>query len=125
MLAITRPHRPHPTKPKAHSFNSLKMAIEKTTTQTFRVSGCELDFSFNRLKVSDPANGEVISIEGMDWRKLQDALGDYYSSNASGSVGVEWFRNSVRFWDVDDLKALGAAVQGAIAEKEVTTKAEQ
>lgn len=101
------------------------MAIEKTTTQTFRVSGCELDFSFNRLKVSDPVNGEVISVEGMDWRKLQDALGDYYSSHASGSVGVEWFRNSVRFWDVDDLKALGAAVQGAIAEKEVTAKAEQ
>ena len=101
------------------------MSIDKTTTQTFRVSGCELDFSFNRLKVSDPANGEVISIEGMDWRKLQDALGGYYSSHASGSVGVEWFRNSVRFWDVDDLKALGAAVQGAIAEKEVTAKAEQ
>ena len=101
------------------------MSIDKTTTQTFRVSGCELDFSYNRFRISDPANGEVIVIEGMDWRKLKDAMGDYYSTNASNSTGVEWFRNSVRFWDVDDLKALGAAVQGAIAEKEVTAKAEQ
>ena len=101
------------------------MAIQKTVVTSFTATGCELNFSFNRLRVTDPKGSEIIQIESMDWRKLQDALGDYYSSHASGSVGVEWFRNSVRFWDVDDLKALGAAVQGAIAEKEVTTKAEQ
>ena len=101
------------------------MAIKKTVVQSFCASGCDLDFSFNRLKVSDPTSGETVQIESMDWRKLQDAMGSYYSSHASGSVGVEWFRNSIRFWDVDDLKALGAAVQGAIAEKEVTAKAEQ
>ena len=101
------------------------MAIKKTVVQSFCASGCDLDFSFNRLKVSDPASGEIVQIESMDWRKLQDALGSYYSSHASCSVGVEWFRNSVRFWNVDDLKALGAAVQGAIAEKEVTAKAEK
>ena len=101
------------------------MTIQKTVVTSFTATGCELSFSFNRLRVTDPKSSEVIQIESMDWRKLQDALGDYYSSHASGSVGVEWFRNSVRFWEVDDLKALGAAVQGAIAEKEVTAKAEQ
>ena len=101
------------------------MAIDKTTTQTFCVSGCDLDFSFNRLKVSDPANGEVIRSKAWTGESFRTPWGSYYSSHASGSVGVEWFRNSVRFWDVDDLKALGAAVQGAIAEKEVTAKAEQ
>ena len=101
------------------------MAIEKTTTQTFRAGGCELDLSFNRFKVADLANGEVIVIESLDWRKMQDAVQDYCKCHATGATGVRWFRDSVQHWELDDLKALGAAVQGAIAEKEVTEKAEK
>ena len=100
------------------------MAIEKMTTQTFRASGCELDLTFNRFKVVDPSKGETIVIE-LDWRKVQDAVQDYCKCHATGATGVRWFRDSVQHWDLDDLKALGAAVQGAIAEKEVTAKAEQ
>ena len=59
------------------------MAIEKTTTQTFRAGGCELDLSFNRFKVADLANGEVIVIESLDWRKMQDAVQDYVSKEGS------------------------------------------
>ena len=97
--------------------------IEHQTTQTYRVSGCELDFSFNRLKVTDPTTGNVIQIEQMDWQKLRIALGEYYAIHASNSSGVEWFRNSVKHWDTDDLKALSAAVAGAIASKTAEAEA--
>lgn len=95
--------------------------IEHHTIQTYRVSGCDLEFSFNRLKVTDPTTGNVIQIEQMDWQKLRRALGEYYSIHASNSSGVEWFRDSIKHWDGDDLKALSDAVAGAIASK----KAEQ
>lgn len=97
--------------------------IKHHTTQIYDVSGCDLDFSFNRLKVTDPTSGNVISIESMDWQKLRHALGEYYSVHASNSAGVEWFRNSVKNWDSDDLKVLNAAVAGAIASKAAEAKA--
>jgi hypothetical protein len=65
----------------------------------------------------------VIQIEQMDWQKLRIALGEYYAIHASNSSGVEWFRNSVKHWDADDLKALSAAVAGAIASKTAEAKA--
>jgi hypothetical protein len=97
--------------------------IEHNTIQSYRVSGCELDLGFNRLKVTDPTTRNVIQIEAMDWRKLQIALGEYYAIHASNSAGVEWFQNSVKHWDADDLKALSAAVAGAIASKTAEAKA--
>ncbi|ADD94185.1 hypothetical protein [uncultured phage MedDCM-OCT-S04-C231] len=91
--------------------------IEHHTIQSYRVSGCDLDLSFNRLTVTDPATGNVIQVEQMDWQKLRAALGEYYALHASCAVGVEWFRDSAKHWDADDLKALSAAVAGAIAGK--------
>ena len=61
----------------------------------------------------------------MDWQKASRCLGVLLLLTRQRFSWCRVVRNSVRFWDVDDLKALGAAVQGAIAEKEVTAKAEQ
>lgn len=97
--------------------------IKHHTTEIYDVSGCDLDFSFNRLKVTDPTSGNVISVECMDWRKLRVALGEYYSIHASNSTGVEWFRDSVKHWDTDDLEALQSAVNGAIASKKAEATA--
>lgn len=97
--------------------------IQHNTIQTYRVSGCDLELSFNRLKVTDPTTGNVIQVEQMDWQKLRIALGEYYAIHASNSSGVEWFRNSVKHWNADDLKALSAAVAGAIASKTAEAEA--
>jgi len=99
------------------------MTIDHTTIQSYNVSGCELSFSFNRLKVTDPKTGNILQVEQMDWQKLRHALGEYYSVHASNSAGVEWFRNSVKHWDADDLEALATAVAGAIASKKAEAQA--
>ena len=56
---------------------------------------------------------------------MKSAIGEFYSLYGSGRSGVEWFKSSVSHWELDDLEALGAAVQGAIAAKKVEQKAEK
>lgn len=97
--------------------------IEKHTIQVYRVNGCDLDFSYNEIKITDTATGDVMRVEGIDWRELKRAMGEYYSTNASNSSGVEWFRNSARYWNTNDLEALQFAVAGAIASKKAEAKA--
>ena len=99
------------------------MAIEQSTTQTFSVSGCDIDLSFNRLKVTDPTTRSVLVVDNMDWRKLNKAFADYYAIHGSCSAGIDWFKGSVKHWDFDDLKALGAAVNSAIAQQKAEMEA--
>lgn len=99
------------------------MAIEQSTTQTFSVSGCDIDLSFNRLKVTDPKTRSSLVVDHMDWRKLHEAFAEYYAIHGSCSAGIDWFKGSVKHWNLDDLKALGAAVTGAIAQHQAETEA--
>jgi len=126
LLAITRPHRPHPTKPKANSFIlSILTMIEATTVQKFSVPNCSVELSFSTVTIKDPTTGNQLTIQSIDWTKMKHAIGEFYALYGSGRSGVEWFKNSVTHWELDDLEALGAAVQGAIAAKKVEQKTEK
>ena len=97
--------------------------IEKRTIESFSAPNCNVEMSFNRFKVTDPTTGNVVQIESLDWRKLQTAVSEFYAIHGSGSAGIEWFKNSVSRWDLDDLETLNRAVTGAIAGKKAEAKA--
>ena len=99
--------------------------IEATTVQKFSVPNCSVELSFSTVTIKDPTTGNQLTIQSIDWTKMKDAIGEFYSLYGSGRSGVEWFKSSVSHWELDDLEALGAAVQGAIAAKKVEQKAEQ
>jgi len=97
--------------------------IEHRTIESFSAPSCDVEMSFNRFKVADPTTGNVVQIESLDWRKVQKAVGEFYAIHGSGSTGIEWFKNSVSHWDLDDLETLNRAVSGAIASKKAEAKA--
>jgi hypothetical protein len=100
------------------------MTFTRKTTETISAHDCDIDLSFNRIKVTNTATKDSLVIDNIDWRKLHKAFGEYYTCHGTCSVGIDWFKDSTNHWNLEDLKALGSAVQAAIASKEVAQEYE-